>query len=309
MTVRVVREGEGHCRWVDVVEPSEAELRGVARKFGLHSTSVRDCLDPEHLPKFERFPRNLFVILRVYDAEAGEESSTVHELTRKLALFVGGEFVVTIHRKELPFLEPIVDRWKTGRNGDGETPEVQAQHLALDIVTAGLSTYEPPLDRIEEGIDRFEEALFSGEQDADDLLQLYRLRRRAMVMKRMLWRSHEMLQRIVPTADTMIPHYTDVKEHAEGMHFFADELTDYATNLTGLQLALASQKTNLVMRILTVFSAFFLPLTFIVGVYGMNFAHMPELPWRFGYLMVWAVMLLVTLAIWVWFRSRGWLKL
>jgi magnesium transporter len=128
-------------------------------------------------------------------------------------------------------------------------------------------------------------------------------------MKRMLWRSHEMLQRITPTAEAMLPHYTDVKEQAEGLHFYADELTDYATNLTGLQLALASQKTNQVMRILTVFSAFFLPLTFIVGVYGMNFEHMPELPWRYGYAMVWLVMLAVTAGIWLWFRRRGWLKI
>jgi len=309
MTVRVIREGDGHCRWVDVVEPTVDELRDVARRFGLHSTSVRDCLDPEHLPKFERFRTNLFVILRVYDAAATDECSTVHELTRKIALFIGVDFVVTIHRTELPFLAPLIDRWRRGRSGEGETVDAQSQHLALDIVTAGLSTYEAPLERIEEGIDRFEDALFNNRQDADDLLQLYQLRRRGTVMKRMLWRSHEMLQRIQPTADAMIPHYTDVKEHAEGLHFYADELTDYATNLTGLQLALASQKTNQVMRILTVFSAFFLPLTFIVGVYGMNFEHMPELPWRFGYAMVWGVMLAVTLGIWLWFRRRGWLKL
>ena len=307
MTVRVIREGDGHCRWVDVVEPTVDELRDVARRFGLHSTSVRDCLDPEHLPKFERFPKNLFVILRVFDIESAEDCSTVHDLTRKLALFIGADFVVTIHRKELPFMGPIRERWKRGRNGEGEGPDAQAQHLALDIVTAGLATYEAPLEKIEEGIDQFEDALFRSRQDVDDLLKLYQLRRRATVIKRMLWRSHEMLQRITPTVDAMLPHYTDVREQAEGLHFYADELTDYATNLTSLQLALASQKTNQVMRILTVFSAFFLPLTFIVGVYGMNFTHMPELPWRYGYAMAWLVMLAVTLAIWLWFRRRGWL--
>jgi magnesium transporter len=124
----------------------------------------------------------------------------------------------------------------------------------------------------------------------------------------MLWRSQEMLQRITPTADSMIPFYTDVREQAEALHFYADELTDFATNLTSLQLALASQKTNQVMRVLTVFSAFFLPLTFIVGVYGMNFEYMPELHWRYGYAMVWGVMLLVTAVIWYKFGKRGWLK-
>jgi magnesium transporter len=308
MTTRIVREGPDKCRWVDVIEPSPDELRKVARRFGLHSTSVRDCLDPEHLPKFERFPTNLFVILRIHDAAATDQCSTVHELTRKLALFVGGDFVVTIHRAELPFLASVIERWSDGLMGADEPPAVEAQHLALDIVATGLGTFEQPLEKIEAGIDEFEEALFSGQHDADDLLQLYRLRRRATVMKRMLWRSQEMLQRITPTADSMIPFYTDVREQAEALHFYADELTDFATNLTSLQLALASQKTNQVMRVLTVFSAFFLPLTFIVGVYGMNFEYMPELHWRYGYAMVWGVMLLVTAVIWYKFGKRGWLK-
>jgi magnesium transporter len=309
MTVRVVREGEGHCRWVDVVEPTRDELREVARRFGLHATSVRDCLDPEHLPKYERFPSHLFAILRIYDVESTADAATLHELTRKVAVFLGREFVVTIHRKPLPFLETLAERWRTGVNGEGETAEQQAQHLALDIVISGLSTFEQPLERIEEGIDAFEEALFASRHDAEDLMHLYQLRRRATLMKRMLWRSHEMLQRLTPTAESMMPHYQDAKEHAESLHFYADELTDYATNLTGLQLALASQKTNQVMRILTVFSAFFLPLTFIVGVYGMNFERMPELTHPHGYLGVWLVMLAVTAAIWLWFRRRGWLQL
>jgi magnesium transporter len=309
MTIRTIREGDGHCRWVDVVEPTPEELREVARRFGLHSTSVRDCLDPEHLPKYERFPNHLFAILRIYDVEAPADAASLHEMTRKVAVFLGPHFVVTIHRKELPFLTALMERWKTGVNGEGETPETQAQHLALDIVIQGLSTYEQPLEKIEEGIDAFEEALFASRHDAEDLMHLYQLRRRATLMKRMLWRTHDMLQRLQPTADSMIPHYQDAKEHVESLHFYADELTDFATNLTGLQLALASQKTNQVMRILTVFSAFFLPLTFIVGVYGMNFQYMPELTHRYGYVGVWAVMLGVTAAIWLWFRRRGWLQL
>ena len=93
----------------------------------------------------------------------------------------------------------------------------------------------------------------------------------------MLWRSIEVLKLFSPPADASTPHYQDVRESAEAMHFYADELLESATNLTNLQLSLSSQKTNQVMRILTLFSAFFLPLTFLVGVYGMNFEYMPEL--------------------------------
>ena len=89
---------------------------------------------------------------------------------------------------------------------------------------------------------------------------------------------------------------------------YADELLEGATNLLGLQLSLASHRTAEVMRVLTIFSVSFLPLTFLVGVYGMNFRHLPELEWRWGHAAVWAVMLAVTALIFPWFKRQGWLR-
>jgi magnesium transporter len=100
----------------------------------------------------------------------------------------------------------------------------------------------------------------------------------------------------------------DVVEEADRLHTWADELLESATHLMNLEINLASQRTNEVMRVLTIFSAFFLPLTFIAGVYGMNFKRMPELEHRFGYPLVVAVMALTAAAIWVWFRRKGWLR-
>jgi magnesium transporter len=104
------------------------------------------------------------------------------------------------------------------------------------------------------------------------------------------------------------PLYRDVQENAESSHFYADELLDDVNTLLNIQLALASHRTGEVMRVLTVFSVFFLPLTFIVGVYGMNFEYMPELRTRWGYPAVLAAMGIVTLTIFFWFRRRGWLR-
>jgi len=104
------------------------------------------------------------------------------------------------------------------------------------------------------------------------------------------------------------PIIQDLREAAESYQFYADQLLDEAQNLIAMHLAVASHRTNEVMRVLTVFSAFFLPLTFIVGVYGMNFRYMPELEKRWGYPLLLAVMLTVSLTIFVWFRRRGWLK-
>jgi magnesium transporter len=306
--IRTVVDGTQGLTWVDVVEPTTSELSEIAHLYGLHPTSVRDCLDPEHLPKFERFPDRSFIIIRVYDTESSPDCATVHEMTRKVALFCGPDFVVSIHRKPLPFLTALQAQWRVQDSGEvnGEPP---THRLILDIIDRGLATFEPPLERIEEGLDEVEAALFQNRHDTEDLLDLYVLRRRTTLGKRMLWRSLEVLKLFSPPVDAASPHYQDVRETVEAMHFYADDLLESAVNLTNLQLSLASQKTNQVMRILTVFSAFFLPLTFLVGVYGMNFEYMPELTWRYGYAAVWGVMIAITLTIFIWFRKRGWLKL
>lgn len=306
--IRTVIDGTQGLTWVDVVEPTSPELTEIAHLYGLHPTSVRDCLDPEHLPKFERFPDRYFIIIRVFDEESTADCATVHEMTRKVAIFSGPDFVVTIHRKSLAFLTGLQQQWNV-TNGAEASPEPLTHRLILDIIDRGLATFEPPLEKIEEGLDGIEEALFQNRHDSEDLLDLYVLRRRTTLTKRMLWRSLEVLKLFSPPADASTPHYQDVRESAEAMHFYADELLEAANNLTNLQLSLSSQKTNQVMRILTVFSAFFLPLTFLVGVYGMNFEYMPELTFRWGYPAVWAVMVIITLAIATWFRRRGWLKL
>lgn len=309
MTIAVIgaspREG---VTWVDVVDPSRAELEEIAARYDLHSSSVRDCLDPDHLPKWERFRTHLFLILRVYDVEAGVACATIREMTRKVAVFAGQDFVVTIHRKPLRYLADLQHRWDAGAPellADGGTPA--PMRLVYRIVDEGLATYTAALESAEEGLDVFEEALFERREGQSDLLDLYQLRRRVTLMKRMLWRSLEVIKNIAPTA-TLSPAHQDLREHAESLHFYADEIADNTGALMNLYFAMASQRTNNVMRILTVFSAFFLPLTFLVGIYGMNFQWMPELTERWGYPAVWGVMLLVTLGIGLWFRRRGWLQ-
>jgi magnesium transporter len=124
----------------------------------------------------------------------------------------------------------------------------------------------------------------------------------------MLSHTRDAVQKLVPASEPTAPLYQDLRENAESMHYYADELMEDVNNLLSIQLALASHRTNEVVRVLTVFSVFFLPLTFIVGVYGMNFDYMPELREHWGYPGVLVGMGLVTFVIYLWFRRRGWLR-
>ena len=317
MSLRTVLElKEPAFVWLDVVQPTAEELAGIAERYELHATSVSDCLDPEHLPKFEAFDRYTFVILRGWDELARHTCSTVQELTRKVAIFYGPGFLVTIHRTEQPWLSALQTRLagqmlekRTGR----DPREHPTAYLLAKLLNAVLDTYLPPMEAVEARLDRFEESVFTGREVAAgslrrELREVHDLKRQVTLTKRLLWRIMDVIQRMTPESGRTVTLFHDAHENAESYHFYADELLEDANTLLNVQLALASHRTGEVMRILTLFSAFFLPLTFIVGVYGMNFDYMPELRQHWGYPAVLAVMGAVTATIYFWFRRRGWMR-
>ena len=315
MTIRtVVEKTEPRFVWLDVVDPDSEELVELAHDYGLHALSVSDCLDPEHLPKHEVFERHTFVILRAIDESAPPRADTVQALTRKIAVFYGSDFLITIHRKDQPWLTALQQRCLVNLpNKHAARSEGIQAHLLAQLFNAALDTYQRPLETIEARLDRFDGDIFEGRtgpgpQFRAELREVHLIRRQVTLCKRLLWRTVDVTQRAIPGAGRSAALFRDVQENAESYHFYADELLDDANTLLSVQLALASHRTSEVMRVLTVFSVFFLPLTFIVGVYGMNFEFMPELRQRWGYPAVLALMGVVTLLILAWFRRRGWLK-
>ena len=140
------------------------------------------------------------------------------------------------------------------------------------------------------------------------LREIHQCKHQINVYKRILWHTLSAVVKLVPASEPSAPLYQDLRENVENMHVFADELLDDANNLLHLQLGLSAHRTNEIVRVLTLFSVFFMPLTFVVGVYGMNFQFMPELHTRWGYPAVLVFMALVSLAIYLWFRRRGWLR-
>ena len=298
--------------WIDMVQPTPAELEEIAKTYGLQSTSVGDCLDPEHLPKFEQFETYAFVIIRAFDERSERSCTTVQELTRKVAIFSGQSFLITVHRTEQPWLSAIETKFESEQAGRPGKEGLQT-YILTQVLNGAIDTYLPPLEAIETRIDAFEELVFGGgEADSraftEDLRDIHILKRQVTLIKRLLWRILDVVQRMTPATGRPAALFRDVQENVESYHFYADELLDDANTILNVQLALAAHRTGEVMRILTVFSVFFLPLTFLVGVYGMNFDFMPELRSPWGYPVVLAVMGGITLTIYLWFRRRGWLR-
>jgi magnesium transporter len=309
MTIRtVVNSNDPPFIWLDVVNPSREELANIARQYGLHSTSVEDSLDPEHLPKYERIGTVTFIIVRANDEAAPRDCCTVQEMTRKVAIFFSTDFLITIHRTEQSFLTALIAKYQSPPPAGAERRKSFLPRVLIEIINGTIETYEKPLGEAEVAIDKFEATVF-GEHELAGLLQrIYTEKRRVTQMRRMLSHTLDVVQRLVPASEPTAPLFQDLRENAESMHSYAEGLVEDVNNLLSIQLALASHRTNEVVRVLTVFSVFFLPLTFIVGIYGMNFAFMPELRHRWGYPAVIGVMALVTLMIYLWFRRRGWLR-
>jgi magnesium transporter len=170
--IRTVIERTQGLTWVDVVEPTSAELTEIADLYGLHPSSVRDSLDPEHLP-VRALPDRYFAIIRVFDVASSADCATVHEMTRKVAIFAGPDLVVTIHRKELPFLTNLQQQWRVGDTGDGNG-EPATHRLILDVIEQSRHPAAAGEDR---RVDAIEEALFQNRHESEDLADLYVQRR------------------------------------------------------------------------------------------------------------------------------------
>jgi magnesium transporter len=287
--------------WLDLVEPTAHDFELLAREYRLHPTLVADCLEPMHLPKHEQSGDVTFLIVRAFNEQAQPDDTEVQDLTRKVALFLGNRFLITAHRHDLAFLAPILRKYRSA-------PEpIYLFSGMLEVLLKAVDTYHPPLEEAEDQIHAFEAAILTDRRDAAHWDAIFRTQTRLTVIKRMLWHTLNAVQRFVPRSERSLPLCQDLRERVESLLFFADNLLEDLRNLLAVQLSLAANDTNDVMRTLAIYSVFFMPLTFIVGVYGMNFEHIPELRWRFGYLAVWLALLITSLAIWRWFRRKHWL--
>ncbi len=290
-----------------MAHPSREEMEALRTEFQLHPVMVQDTLDPIHLPKFERLGSLTFAILRIYDVDADPRADSIRSLTRKVSIFIGPDFIITVHRLDPEFFQGLFDKCMDEISQKKEESQVSQQQILVKFLNRALKSYHIPLERGEDELDLFEAAMFDQGNDPKMFQDLHIIRRRLSLIKRILLHSHDVIQRLSPSSDNNAPLFQDLRENLSTMVFMTDELLEDATSLLNLQISLASQKTNEVMRILTVFSVFFMPLNFIAGLYGMNFENMPELGHPFGYPGVLLLMTITTLLIAFWFYRRGWL--
>lgn len=294
----------GDAVWVDLEAPDEAELAVLSEAFRFHPLAIEDCLTPEHQPKVEDFGGYLFMIFRGIDANPPAGGFQ----TLKLGAFLGANYLVTYHRRPMRSVGAVQERYgqETGR-GLFRGPD----HLLYEILDHMIEHYFPVLETLEEEIDSIEDELLT-DCGPETLERVLTTKRRVQEIKRTLAPHREVFTRIGRDALPVIAQptavfYRDLYDSTVRLAETADSYRDLLTNLFEAYLSVVSQRLNEVMKVLTVFATILLPLTFIVGVYGMNFEFMPELRWRYGYFAVWGVMAAITGGMLWYFRRRGWI--
>jgi magnesium transporter len=285
--------------WIDITSPTLEDLTAVSEKYALNHHNLHDCMEPDHLPKFEEGePFNFIILRKVLDDK--EKGATIHMLTTKIAIFFDGDTIVTIHRVPHPDIFPLckqlIDAGKI----------VSIPGFLLKIIARVQQSFYRFANELNTQIDETETRLFIRKQSAGSIENLYLLKRRAGLCKKLLLLTGEVVSS-VQNRQKKSSEMQDIRDSQIKLQLFYDQMTEDALNLVSMYMSISANKTNDVMKILTIFSAYFLPLTFIVGVYGMNFDFMPELGWQYGYPMVIGFMLLVFVVIYTWFRRKKWL--
>ena len=299
MILTELKSSNNQFTWIDITGPSLDDLSAVAEKYALNHHNLQDCLEPDHLPKFEEGDPFNFIILRKVLGEK-DKGTTIHSLTTKIAVFYDVDTIVTIHRVPHPDLFPACEQlMQTGKI-------LSIDGFLLKIIAKVQQSFSHFAAELNTEIDETETRLFIKKQATESIENLYLLKRRAGLCKKLLLLTGEVVS-AVQHRQKKSSELQDIRDSQIKLQLFYEQLSEDALNLVSMYMSISANKSNEVMKVLTIFSAYFLPLTFIVGVYGMNFEFMPELEWTFGYPLVIGLMVLVFIIIYSWFRRKKWL--
>lgn len=277
--------------WIDICNPNKEDLDKIAKDYNLDYFQIRDSLESGHLPKFEKQEKYNFLILRAFTAKFDNRITNINELSNKIAFFFSDKKVITIHRANFDFLDNLPIK------------PTNTEELVTYFIHKMTQTFEQPAKILGDKNDEIEKTIFLKDYTKISLEDLYYQKTQTRITKKLL----QITQSVILQIEVMEKSKTalqDIKDKLLSLVLSYDEVLENSNNLLNTYLSVNAQKSNDVMKLLTVFSAFFLPLTFIAGIYGMNFENMPELKTQSGYFIILGVMIVIAVIIYLWFKRK-----
>ena len=292
--------------WVDVEGLHDVEALGrLGERFGLHPLVVEDLLNTGQRPKAEDLDEYIFVVLKtVCRSHDGGDGTDVEQVS----LVLGPNYVLTFQEREGDAFDPIRDRIRHSR---GRVRRMGADYLAYALIDAIVDHYFLVLEWLGERLESLEDQVAAAPTTETQQV-IHHLKTELIFLRRSAWPLREVVGGLERSESSLIQETTgvylrDVYDHAIQVIEALETFRDMLSGMLDIYLSSVSNRMNEVMKVLTIIATVFIPLTFVAGVYGMNFRHMPELEWVWGYPLVWIVMIVVAGLMVIYFRRKRWL--
>lgn len=294
----------GRKIWVDVQGfGNEEAIRGFASVFGLHPVALESAINGPQRAKTELYQNHQLVIARAPRiSDAGELEAP------QVCFIIGQRFLLTFQERSYGFFEPVRDRL---RDGLGPMRSQGPDYLAYALIDTMIDHYYPVAQRLSEDLEELEDFIVENPHP-DVLLRIQWLRRQLVVLRRVGRPQREAVAALTRDGSPFIGdkervYLRDTYDHIAQIVELIDSSREMASDLADAYLSNVSHRTNEIMKVLTLMASIFIPLTFIAGIYGMNFEYIPELKVRNGYFFVWGIMLLLAIGMTILFRRQGWI--
>lgn len=300
--ISLLATGKG-LLWVDIEDTANEDVQFLTDVFHFHPLAVADCVSKNiHSPKIDQFEDHLFII--VHGINYHIESDVVE--TTELALFLGKNYVVTSHDVPMKSVTSAMERLHV----NGRHMRWEADMLAHDILDALVNNIMPIIDELDQKCSDIESEVIEHPKK-ETLSSIMQLKRSILALNRVMSPQRELVNSLARGDYPLISkrahiYYRNIYDHLVRIEMLTQGIRDLTDSVLATHLSSVSNRMNDVMKVLTIFASIFIPLTFIAGVYGMNFANMPELQWQYGYFAIWGVMVLVAISLVVFFKKRKW---
>jgi len=279
-------------------------IEKIGKHFDLHPLILEDIVNTGQRPKIEDFGDYIFVVLKMLYYNEKEDEIQAEQVS----LILGSNFVISFQEREGDVFNPIRERIRSGK---GRIRKMGADYLAYALIDTIVDSYFIILEKLGEKIESIEEELVTN-PTPETLQAIHHLKREMIFLRKSVWPLREVVNRLERGESTLIHESTgiylrDVYDHTIQVIDAIETSRDMLSGMLDIYLSSVSNRMNQIMKVLTIIATIFMPLTFIAGIYGMNFEFMPELAWPWGYPLVLLVMVVIGISMLIYFRRKKWL--